>query len=138
MKAYTDLHHGKASVESEPGKGTTFTIELPLQQAGYDAMQDKEELSRKTDKALADDYTAEDIKSRQNAESLIAVDDCDTDKPLVLVVDDNASMRSYIRSILQSHYNIAEAQNGAEARRSAQASATDSGIRCDDARDGRS
>ncbi len=115
VKAYTDLHHGKASVESEPGKGTTFTIELPLQQAGYDAMQDKEELSRKTDKALADDYTAEDIKSRQNAESLIAVDDCDTDKPLVLVVDDNASMRSYIRSILQSHYNIAEAQNGAEA-----------------------
>lgn len=115
VKAYTDLHHGKATVESAPGKGTSFLIELPLQQSGYDAMQDKADIGCKADNTLADDYTVEDIKSRQNAESLIAVDDGDAEKPLVLVVDDNASMRSYIKSILQPQYSVAEAQNGAKA-----------------------
>ncbi len=115
VKGYTDLHHGKASVESTPGKGTAFSVELPLTQEGYDASQDDADAKCKADNTLADDYTAEDIRSQQNTESLIGVDSLDSDKPLVLIVDDNASMRSYIRSILQSHYNIIEAQNGEEA-----------------------
>ncbi len=115
VKAYTDLHHGKVSVDSHPGKGTTFSIELPLQQADYDAQQDKGDIVCQPDNTLADDYTAKDIKSRQNTETLISVDDAETEKPLVLVVDDNTSMRNYIKSILLPHYSVIEAQNGAEA-----------------------
>ncbi len=115
VKGYTDLHHGTASVESAPGKGTAFSVELPLTQPGYDASLDEADIQCKSDNILADDYTAEDIRSRQNAETLISVDAPDSDKPLVLIVDDNASMRNYIRSILLPHYNIIEAQNGEEA-----------------------
>ncbi len=115
VKSYTDLHRGKVSVESSLGKGTAFTVELPLHQPGYDAMQDDANVQCSGDNALADDYTAEDIRSRRNVETLVSVDDSDSSKPLVLVVDDNASMRSYIKSILQSQYNVIEAQNGEEA-----------------------
>lgn len=121
VKSYTDLHHGKASVESSIGKGSAFTIELPLLQQGYDSAQDEGNIQCTVDNTLADDYAAEDIRSRQNVETLVSVDDCDNSKPLVLVVDDNVSMRSYIKSILQPQYNVIEAQNGedalAEARR---------------------
>ncbi len=115
VKSYTDLHRGKVSVESSLGKGTAFTVELPLHQPGYDAMQDDANVQCSGDNALADDYTAEDIRSRRNVETLVSVDDSDNSKPLVLVVDDNASMRSYIKSILQPQYNVIEAQNGEEA-----------------------
>ncbi len=115
VKSYTDLHRGKVSVESTLGKGTAFTVELPLHQPGYDAMQDDVTVQCSGDNALADDYTAEDIRSRRNVETLVSVDDSDNSKPLVLVVDDNASMRSYIKSILQPQYNVIEAQNGEEA-----------------------
>ena len=115
VKAYTDLHHGKATVDSQLGQGTTFSIELPLQQAGYDAQKDTGDIVCRADNTFADDYMVEDVKSRQNTETLIAVNDNENEKPLVLVVDDNASMRNYIKSILQPQYNVIDAQNGAEA-----------------------
>ena len=114
VKAYTDLHNGKVSVKSEIGKGSAFAIEIPLQQPGYDKAQDAETISYKADNTLADDYSTKDITAKQNTEALIATEDNDNTNPLVLVVDDNASMRSYLRTILQPHFNVIEAQNGAE------------------------
>ncbi len=114
VKAYTDLHKGNVSVKSEVGKGSAFTIELPLQQPGYDKALDSDNISYEPDNALADDYSAKDIKTMQNTETLIATEDKDNTNPLVLIVDDNASMRSYLKTILQPHFNVIEAQNGAE------------------------
>ena len=117
VKAYTDLHHGTASVSSRPGEGATFTIELPLEQKGYDASKDTDaQTAYHGDTALADDYSARDLSAEQNAVSLTSAEaDDDTDRPLVLIVDDNASMRAYLRSVLQSRFSIIEAQNGQEA-----------------------
>ena len=40
--------------------------------------------------------------------------------PLVLVVDDNADMRSYVEGILHKQYRIVSAKDGAEALEQAQ------------------
>ncbi len=114
VKAYADLHNGTATVESVPGKGATFTIEIPLRQAGYDMNADNEDCSYTADNSLSDDYSEQDIKSQQNTEALTAAEDYDDTRPLVLVVDDNASMRTYLKAILQPQFNVIEAQNGAE------------------------
>lgn len=36
-KYFTELHHGKIIVESSYGKGSTFTVELPMEQGGSNA-----------------------------------------------------------------------------------------------------
>ncbi len=116
VKAYTDLHYGTASVSSRPGEGTTFTIELPLEQKGYDASKDTDsQTTYHSDTTLADDYSVRDISSEQNAESLTTIESDDAERPLILIVDDNASMRTYLRSILQPCFSVIEAQNGKEA-----------------------
>lgn len=113
VKAYTDLHGGKASVESEPNRGSTFTIDIPDTQPGYDANKDKQN-DVHVDSNLVDDYTAKNLRAERNTAKIMGIEDYDSDRPLLLLVDDNASMRSYLRSILQADFNIVEAQNGEE------------------------
>lgn len=113
VKAYTDLHHGKVGVESEPGIGCTFTVILPDTQPGYKMENDKQdEIHMEND--LVDDYAAEDIKSEQNLAAITGTEDYDSKHPLILIIDDNASMRAYLKSILAEKYNVIEAQNGEE------------------------
>ena len=52
--------------------------------------------------------------AERNLSLVTGSEDYDSDRPLVLVIDDNAGMRSYIRSVLSSSYNVMEAQNGEE------------------------
>lgn len=114
VKAYTDLHNGNASVKSELGKGSTFTIDIPDTQPGYDASKDKQDDVHAACSDLVDDYTAKDLRAERNAAKITGTEDYDSDRPLLLLVDDNASMRSYLRSVLQADFNIVEAQNGEE------------------------
>lgn len=113
VKAYADLHHGTSRVESIVGKGSTFIIELPDTQPGYDASKDHDDEVHISHE-LMDDYTAKDLNKEHNISEIAGTEDYDTNRPLILVVDDNASMRNYLRSILQQDFNVVEAQNGEE------------------------
>lgn len=112
VKAYIDMHHGSVHAESVEGKGTTFVIELPDSQPGYDPAKDAPAATQ-AEKGLVDgNYIATDTTAQEAAERITNAEDFDAERPLVLIIDDNNGMRAYLRSILQDKYNVSEATNG--------------------------
>ncbi len=112
VKAYIDMHQGSVHAESEVGKGTTIHISLPDSQPGYDPEADKE-ASIPTERNLVDDtYIPEPVDATEQTQRIVQSDAADTERPLILVIDDNNGMRSYLRSILQERYLVIEATDG--------------------------
>ncbi len=112
VKAYIDMHRGSVHAESVEGNGTTFVIELPDSQPGYDPAKDAPAATQ-AEKGLVDDnYIATDTTAQEAAERITNAEDFDAERPLVLIIDDNNGMRAYLRSILQDKYNVSEATNG--------------------------
>ena len=113
VKAYVDLHHGTIDAQSEPGKGTSFVVTLPDTQPVYDPANDQKAAPRVEDKNLIDDnYVSVDIDANAAADRITNAEDFDSERPLVLIIDDNNGMRAYLRSILKDKYNVSEAADG--------------------------
>ena len=116
VKANVDLHHGSISATSSQEEGTTFSITLPDTQEGYDPDADNDDSKDNSTKAeqgyVDDSYAPVNVEAAEKAERITNAEDFDTDRPLVLIIDDNNGMRAYLRSILQDHYNVSEAVNG--------------------------
>lgn len=113
VKAYVDMHHGTIEAQSEPGKGTSFVVTLPDTQPGYDPSKDVQTMPRIEDKNLVDDnYVSVDIDANAAADRITNAEDFDSERPLVLIIDDNNGMRAYLRSILKDKYNVSEAADG--------------------------
>ena len=109
VKDLVELHHGKVSVDSKEGKGTTFTVSLPL---GKGHLQ-KDEIVEKGVFEKTELLSGEFISSNGGAgiEKEKAKETA-LEHPVVLIVEDNADMRQYIRKTLSTHYQIIEAENG--------------------------
>ena len=121
VKAYAELHHGTTSVESEEGKGSSFTVTVPTTQPDYDPALDSPSRGNADVTLASDDYIPANVIAQQRAAAVTDDANFDDSRPLVLIIDDNSGMRTYLRSILETKYNVVEAQDGesglAEARR---------------------
>ncbi len=120
VRAYAELHHGTARAESEEGRGSVFSVEMPSVQPGYDPASDTQQ-HIDNDMALASDYFQPDDTAAQQRAAVVTGDGETADgRPLVLIIDDNSGMRTYLRSILEARYNVAEANDGAQGMAEAQ------------------
>lgn len=123
-KELVELHHGFISVTSIPGEGSEFTIELP---PGKDHLSEDEiveetviltplERGKNLPELVVDDAFKID--------SLLQVppDDIETteDKMIILVVEDNADAREFIKDSLGNEFVVEEAANGEQGLRKAE------------------
>ena len=106
VKAFTELHQGEVSATSIEGKGSTFTIHIPVRQKGEVTNQPTEKIEQ-----LVEPSSAEEVPNQaRHIDELIQP--YQTDKPEVLIIDDNIDIRTYLRSVLSEKYNVSEAADG--------------------------
>ena len=106
VKAFTELHHGEVSATSVEGKGSTFTIHIPVRQKGEVTNQPIEKIEQ-----LVEPSSAQEVPNQaRHIDELIQP--YQTAKPEVLIIDDNIDIRTYLRSVLSEKYNVSEAADG--------------------------
>lgn len=119
-KELVDLHHGKIEVESELNKGTTFSVYLPL---GKDHLKPEEiaaQLSESDDPSESLKFTPEEERSESSelSERFVLLSRRKA-LPIVLIVEDNRDMRSYLKDCLTSDYRIIETVDGEDGLKTA-------------------
>lgn len=106
VKAFTELHHGEVSATSIEGKGSTFTIHIPVRQKGEVTNLATEKIEQ-----LVEPSSVQEVPNQaRHIDELIQP--YQTDKPEVLIIDDNIDIRTYLRSVLSEKYNVSEAADG--------------------------
>ena len=108
VKAFVEIHGGSISVESDERLGTVFTVDLPVrtcEEGTYVVTAPMEESAPDRVDSLLREDEAENLN--------------DPSKPSVLVIDDNADIRAYVHTLLNSEYSIIEAADGTEGIRKA-------------------
>lgn len=123
VKSFVELHHGEARVESELGKGSDFIVVIPREQEGdsqvihndMDIVDNSVNASASAGKNVVDEsvlqYIDDGDRSRGKVQRLVSEN---TNRPTVLVIDDNTDIRQYERTLLQDEYVVLEAADGKE------------------------
>jgi signal transduction histidine kinase/DNA-binding response OmpR family regulator/ligand-binding sensor domain-containing protein len=114
VKELVKVHYGEIAVESLRGKGTIFTILMPLGKEHLkpdEIFETKGSAGRKPAEGKPDlppwavqDVLSSDTGIDDELENMLT--------PIVLIVDDNADLRAYIRGFLDGDYHVVEAEDG--------------------------
>ena len=108
VKGIAELHGGSVSVESVPGEGATFFIRIPIRHEGAEILESRD--AAEFTERFQDVYRAADSSLEEAASSVT-----ESDRPTILVVDDNSDLREFIGTLLQGEYRIIKASDGKEA-----------------------
>ena len=109
VKNIVDLHHGTISVSSEVGKGSTFTIVLPVAQEQSE--QFTADSLRSSDENTADSKQISVKSSVNNKPQMVSKQNAST----MLIVDDSEDMVSFLGNHFKEKYEVLTAGDGIEA-----------------------
>lgn len=101
VKSIIELHSGCIEIESEVGKGSSFIVTFPIEQSVNTAQEGEA--------SVINSILPEDILQ----ESLPAA--TTSNKPMMLIVDDNEEMLNFLSSSFSNQYSILTAEDGVEA-----------------------
>jgi PAS domain S-box-containing protein len=128
------LHRGRAWVDSREGRGTTVQVAIPVGRAHLPAGQVREHGEQHA-AGRGSAFVEEAMRWLPAAADGVAngvLDDLPSNVPgpgacrgRILVADDNADLRDYLRQLLASHYQVELAADGTAALAAATASPPD-------------
>lgn len=103
---YIELHHGLIEVNSKVGQGTTFTVELPLGKSHLpiDILE--------TD-GLVNLRATPSVHGTSKGSKYFQLGPA-SDKPMVLMIEDNPDMIDFVRNSLGNYYHFVTAEDGQE------------------------
>ena len=123
VKSFVELHMGEVWVESELGKGSDFIVEIPRKQVADeqvihiddDSVDNSVNASVSNCNYAADESVLQYIDDGERkcgkVQQLVSEN---TNKPTILVIDDNNDIRQYEHTLLQDSYIVLEAADGKE------------------------
>jgi signal transduction histidine kinase len=112
------MHGGTVSVSSRVGQGSAFTVSIPRGSAHLPAERLGDERTPAPVSTRADAYLAEAARwlpDDARTPPPVSTSTPDPTVPRILLADDNADMRDYVRRILARRWDVETAADGAAA-----------------------
>lgn len=102
---YIKMHGGEIILESEIGKGSIFTIVLPI-----DSSTNTNRLDSSINNVFLEAISEKDIEVIDNVDIPNRAN-----LPILMIVDDNEDLRTFVSDMFSDSYNVITAEDGCEA-----------------------